>query len=406
MSGDEHVFLSQNGAATKAAMGDSVPTMVGPTTPSLSVVENVTSLTFGSELLDESTFTRMLCLERKRTERSGRRFVLMLLESISLLKSADNNRTFKTFVDKLSQSIRETDVKGWYKNGSVFGVIFTEIGDGDENNITTVLLTKVTAALGSTMRIKDINQIRLSFHVYPEDITRSGGDGLPDLTLYPDQASGTDGKRASRVIKRAIDILGSVFALVILSPLLLAIALTIKLTSAGPVLFRQKRVGQYGTLFTFLKFRSMYLANDDTIHKEYVTRFISGEPASEAAGSEQSVFKLKNDPRVTRIGRLLRKSSFDEIPQLFNVLRGEMSLVGPRPPVPYEVACYEIWHKRRLLTVKPGITGLWQVGGRSRVKFNDMVRLDLQYAATWSVWLDIKILLRTPAAVLSGEGAY
>ena len=150
----------------------------------------------------------------------------------------------------------------------------------------------------------------------------------------------------------------------------------------------------------------MYIANDESLHKEYVTRFISGQPDGEADTNGKSVFKIKHDPRVTRVGRLLRRSSLDELPQLLNVLRGEMSLVGPRPPVLYEVACYEAWHKRRLLTVKPGITGLWQVGGRSRVKFNDMVRLDLRYAATWSVWLDITILLKTPAAVMSGEGAY
>ena len=124
------------------------------------------------------------------------------------------------------------------------------------------------------------------------------------------------------------------------------------------------------------------------------------------AAGQNGVFKLKNDPRVTRVGKLLRRSSLDELPQLLNVLHGEMSFVGPRPPLAYEVARYDTWHRRRLLAVKPGITGLWQVRGRSRVSFDEMVRLDLKYAETWSVWLDLKILWMTPSAVISGDGAY
>jgi lipopolysaccharide/colanic/teichoic acid biosynthesis glycosyltransferase len=118
------------------------------------------------------------------------------------------------------------------------------------------------------------------------------------------------------------------------------------------------------------------------------------------------IYKIVSDPRVTQTGRLLRKSSLDELPQLINVLKGEMSLVGPRPPLPYEYERYSTWHRRRLMEVKPGITGLWQVNGRSRTTFDEMVRLDLEYVRSWSIWLDLKILLRTPAAVLSGEGAY
>ncbi len=126
----------------------------------------------------------------------------------------------------------------------------------------------------------------------------------------------------------------------------------------------------------------------------------------DAPGGHRKFYKLTNDPRITRIGGFLRKTSFDEIPQFLNVLRGEMSLVGPRPPIPYEVESYDIWHRRRLLGVKPGITGLWQVAGRSRTTFDEMVRLDLQYAKSWSFWLDLKILLQTPRAVVAGDGAY
>jgi lipopolysaccharide/colanic/teichoic acid biosynthesis glycosyltransferase len=204
-----------------------------------------------------------------------------------------------------------------------------------------------------------------------------------------------------------MDIAGSIAALILFSPLFALIALAIKLTSKGPILFKQERVGRYGLRFTFLKFRSMECDNDARIHREYVKRFISGEADSaRVSHTEDVVYKIQDDPRVTRVGKFLRKTSLDELPQFINVLKGDMSLVGPRPPIPYELEGYQIWHRRRVLESKPGITGLWQVNGRSRLKFDDMVRLDLQYAKTWSLWLDIKILLRTPRAVLFGAGAY
>jgi lipopolysaccharide/colanic/teichoic acid biosynthesis glycosyltransferase len=195
-------------------------------------------------------------------------------------------------------------------------------------------------------------------------------------------------------------------ALVMCSPLFLLIGVAIRLTSKGPILFRQQRVGQYGTPFTVLKFRSMYVNRDDGNHREYVTQLIAGSAEKRASngqnGTDEGVYKLTDDERVTRVGSLLRRSSLDELPQLFNVLRGEMSLVGPRPALPYEVAAYDLWHRTRLLQAKPGITGLWQVSGRNRVTFDEMVRLDLAYARTWSPWLDIQILLRTPRAVVEG----
>jgi lipopolysaccharide/colanic/teichoic acid biosynthesis glycosyltransferase len=204
-----------------------------------------------------------------------------------------------------------------------------------------------------------------------------------------------------------MDVVGSLVALVLLFPALVAIAIAIKLTSRGPVLFRQERVGQHGRKFVFLKFRSMQCKNDTSIHEAFTKELITGKSSLAGnSGTTQAVFKLQNDPRVTSIGRFLRRTSLDELPQFINVLNGEMSLVGPRPPIPYEVKCYNIWHRRRLFMVKPGITGLWQVSGRSRVGFDDMVRLDLKYARTWSIWLDVKILAQTPHAVISGAGAY
>jgi lipopolysaccharide/colanic/teichoic acid biosynthesis glycosyltransferase len=159
--------------------------------------------------------------------------------------------------------------------------------------------------------------------------------------------------------------------------------------------------------FTFLKFRSLYFGSDPKIHQDYVKSFISARPDSVSHKKDgRSVYKLRDDPRITPFGKLLRKTSLDELPQFFNVLSGEMSLVGPRPPVPYEFNSYDRWHRSRLLEMKPGISGLWQVSGRSKTTFDEMVRLDLRYAREWSLWLDIKILLKTPRAVFSGEGAY
>ncbi len=205
-------------------------------------------------------------------------------------------------------------------------------------------------------------------------------------------------------VKRALDVAGSLTLLLLLSPVLLVIAALLKLSSPGPVLFRQPRVGRMARPFTMLKFRTMRVDADHALHQEFVTKFIKASVQIHSAGRE-AIFKLTSDPRVTPLGRILRKTSLDELPQLWNVLRGEMSLVGPRPPLPYEVDQYRPWHRRRVIDAKPGITGLWQVKGRSRTTFDEMVRLDLQYARTYSLWTDIKILLATPRAVISGKGA-
>jgi len=207
-----------------------------------------------------------------------------------------------------------------------------------------------------------------------------------------------------RCLKRALDNFGSLMLLLILSPLLLLIAILVKLKSPGPVFFRQVRVGKRMKPFTMLKFRTMYTDADQAIHQAFVTQFIKSGHQSEP--SRPGVFKLTDDPRITPLGRVLRRTSLDELPQLWNVLRGDMSLVGPRPPLFYEVELYQPWHRRRVMALKPGITGLWQVEGRSLTTFDEMVRLDLRYAETWSLWTDLKILVATPAAVIAGKGAW
>ena len=358
-------------------------------------------------ILNEGAFHRVISLERKRTERSRKPFLLMLLDMGNGLRSDKNGKAFKTILSALSLATRETDVTGWYKNNSVVGVMFTEFGLDDRNTILSTMMTRVSETLRSTLSAHQFAVISISFHLFPEEWNHDIPQRPSNPTLYPDLTRRENAKRFFCIIKRIMDIVGSAFALLLFAPVLLAVAIAIKLTSKGPVFFRQKRVGQYGEQFVFLKFRSMHVNSDSSVHKEYVTRFIAGSAQSQPAnGNGNGVYKLTGDPRITRIGGFLRRTSLDELPQFINVLKGEMSLVGPRPAIAYEVEAYEIWHRRRVLEAKPGITGLWQVNGRSRVKFDDMVRLDLRYAKCWSPWMDLKILLRTPVAVVFGDGAY
>lgn len=209
-----------------------------------------------------------------------------------------------------------------------------------------------------------------------------------------------------RSAKRTLDLTASLLVLVIGFPFFLAIALLIRLTSKGPVFFRQERIGEHGQCFTLFKFRTMRTDCDDAPHREFARNFILGRMQDSSLDDrESSVYKLTKDPRITAVGSFLRKTSLDELPQFINILKGEMSIVGPRPPLSYEYDCYEDWHKLRL-TVKPGLTGLWQVSGRSTVPFHEMVMLDLYYIENWTMLLDIKIMLRTVPVMLTGAGGF
>jgi len=351
-----------------------------------------------SELLTQDIFQRFLCWERKRAERSGKCVLLMLLNAKKLLVTKQSNRVLATIVSALSSPTRETDILGWYERNAVLGVIFTELHKSDRDRLQNLMSAEVSARLRVNLNQEQADQIRISFHSFPEDGDKTNGSPLIDETIYPDLREPNLATRLSR----ALDVVVSLIAIILFSPLFVLISVAVKLTSKGPVLFRQERVGQYGRRFSFLKFRSMKCGSNSHIHQEYVKQFISGTIAKE----QGVTYKITQDPRLTRIGGFLRKSSLDELPQLINVLKGEMSLVGPRPAIPYEIDFYQMWHRTRFLEVKPGITGLWQVTGRSKTTFDDMVRLDLRYVKRWSFWLDIKILLRTPQAVFSGEGAY
>jgi lipopolysaccharide/colanic/teichoic acid biosynthesis glycosyltransferase len=368
------------------------------------------------ELLPESQFLRTLCLERKRTERSRKPFVLMLLGVNASRRDASEDSLLDRIVPMIVRSVRDTDIVGWHKEHATLGVVFTELGVSDKQTVLTALKERLSIGLRSVLRSEEIKRVSLTFYCFPEDWkvddaqTSGNGHGIGRngrlAPLYPDLVQRDDSRRAARMVKRTLDVAGSIVALAVLLPLLLAIAIAVRLTSAGPVLYRQKRIGQYGVPFTLLKFRTMHTANDPQIHKDFVTRLIAGDAKATPETNGKVVYKITKDPRLTPIGGLLRRTSLDELPQFINVLGGQMSLVGPRPPIAYELDAYDVWHRRRVLEVKPGITGLWQVSGRSRLRFDDMVRLDLRYAQSWSVWLDLKILVRTPKAVLSGDGAY
>ncbi len=358
------------------------------------------------DILQEEAFVRMISLERKRSERSRKPFVLMLLDMNQPLGGGKSGKALEKILGALGAATRETDVTGWYKNNFIVGVMFTEIGDAERDRIVTAMIARVSETLRTHLTAEQFEQLSVSFHVFPEDWDHEATTRPSNPALYPDLSYRDEKRKVENVLKRAMDIGGSALALVALSPVFAGIAAAIKLTSKGPVFFCQQRIGQYGEPFVFLKFRSMHVNNDSGIHRQYVRKLIAGTaPANSSGENGEKIYKLTRDPRITRVGAFIRKTSLDELPQLLNVLMGEMSLVGPRPPIRYEVEAYDVWHRRRLLEAKPGITGLWQVSGRCRVKFDDMVRLDLHYARYRSPWMDLKILARTPAAVVSGDGA-
>jgi len=221
---------------------------------------------------------------------------------------------------------------------------------------------------------------------------------LPMIRLFREPLS-----NSSRILKRTFDLIVSALAITLLLPMWLLIALLIKLDSRGPVFYTQERVGMDGRLFLLYKYRTMRADADPELHREYQRAFIAGRAEANLGDEQKPTYKLLADPRITRIGKLLRRTSLDEVPQLLNVLLGDMSIVGPRPPIPYEVEAYELWHRKRL-DMKPGLTGLWQVSGRNRLPFEEMVRLDLFYIENWSLLLDLKIIMRTGFVMLGGEG--
>jgi lipopolysaccharide/colanic/teichoic acid biosynthesis glycosyltransferase len=350
--------------------------------------------------MNADVFKEVVIRERKRADRANRPFVLLLISA----RGRDEGRKFSEWrpaIEAVTAAKRETDLLGWFEQHSAVGVVLTEIETFDPS-VGREIASRVRRELGKRLGSETASDFSIRLHVHPHPES-AGEELLPVDPILQKIRPPVVQLPIRDALKRSLDVIGSLTLLAMLSPLLLLIASLVRLTSRGPVFFKQVRVGQDAKTFTILKFRTMRVNVDHALHQEFVTSFIkSGSPA---ASGRTSLFKIANDPRITPVGRMLRKTSLDELPQFWNVLRGEMSLVGPRPPIPYEVEQYASWHRRRVLEAKPGITGLWQVKGRSRTTFDEMVRLDLRYARTSSLWTDLKILVATPMAVIAGKGA-
>jgi len=341
-------------------------------------------------------FQEKLVQERRRAERSNKPLIIMVIDAEYLNNEENTGEITDSLGEGVNTCVRGTDICGLLKDGPLIGVILTEV-EADKVDATMQIVAKKTRdRLATVLSAEMMSRVVISFRVYPE----VGGKETFDMSFYPEVTSMGGGKTGGEILKRSLDIMGSISGFILFSPFFAFLPILIKLTSKGPVFFRQERIGRNGRKFKFIKYRSMYLDNDDIIHREYVSKLIKGKIDGNKG------YKIQGDPRVTPLGRFLRKYSLDELPQFINVLKGDMSLVGPRPPICYEVEQYCGWQRNRLIGKKPGITGLWQVTGRSSTSFDEMVRLDLRYLKGWSIVLDLKILLRTPLAVLKSKGAY
>lgn len=345
------------------------------------------------ELLSHASFLAQLHREKRRADRS--RVPLSLV--IYRLAQGSAVGDAMSLADQLLSSKRETDIAGWLGPDAI-GVICTDTGSEGANRF----IAKIDSLPG---------KVRYSVEcaTYPDQLFES-------LSASPDTAHGPSPLLVERRprglvrdvywLKRPLDIIGALLALVIFSPVMLVAALAVKISSPGPVIFRQTRLGRFGEPFVFYKFRSMRIDSDDRRHRDYMKSLINGDiAATNQQDDGHPLYKVKSNPNVTWVGRFIRKTSIDELPQLFNVLKGDMSMVGPRPPIPYEAENYQSWHLRRVLDIKPGMTGLWQVEGRSRVSFDEMVRMDLRYVRGCSLAMDLRILAKTLPVVLSCEGA-
>ena len=362
-------------------------------------------------VLGHDEFLERLRLEKRRADRCGAALSLVLLrtweeppaDKAARMPQPAHLRA-ATLMARLRELVRETDLLGLMDSGDCAVLLPDTHAQGRLGFINRI---------GRALRAAGTPELAMTAATYPDQLFENldaGREVVPLGSLMLDDTG--PAAPAGYPGKRLLDLAGAALALTLLAPLMGAVAVAVALSSPGPVVFRQVRLGRGGAPFVFYKFRTMTHGADDGVHRDFVARLISGGHGAGPAAAELSTgatgttsFKLQRDPRVTRLGRFLRRTSLDELPQFFNVLRGDMSLVGPRPPIPYEARHYRAWHRRRLLQVKPGITGPWQVAGRSQVPFDEMVRMDLRYIARSSLALDLVLLVRTVGVVLSGRGA-
>lgn len=380
--------------ASNRAIGESVPEERRAATVADAANHPSEPFIEPSDALPSNDFLKEMQREKRRSERSNASL------SLAIYRVDNSSMTSAAKADQLLEILhgakRETDTLG-------------HVGDG-----MIAMLCPDTDAAGIQGFLRKIEDMSgdLSFEVvaatYPDQLFESLANSTPAAPALQRflAADAPKSGRKGYPLKRVLDVAGALLALLLLGPLMLVVAGVIALTSRGPVIFRQQRLGAGGVPFTFYKFRSMVTNADDGVHRAFVANLISGSQNPAPGGNAGTApYKLQADPRITPIGRFIRRTSIDELPQFFNVLKGEMSLVGPRPCLPYEAVHYQTWHLRRILSIKPGITGLWQVDGRSKVTFNEMVRMDLRYLRDCSLGLDLKLLLKTVLVVLRCDGA-
>lgn len=387
-----HAMSAQRGRSLHAVPGGAAAPLMGAQGAPAWYAPRADNDVSPEGTLTRAEFLRMIQREKRRTDRSHSALSLALLEIDGTQHGARD-----AVLAKIGAVVRETDYTAPIDEDCI-ALLLPDTGEAGltcfQDKVTLARYAHVVSVVGATYPDPAFDRLVAERLGTPRSRHPADADPAPASTGH------------GHPWKRTLDVVGSLVALVLLSPLIALVALLIKLTSPGPVIFRQDRIGQGGVPFTFYKFRSMRADNDDKVHRDYVASLIDGEPVAngQAAGAGGH-FKLKSDPRVTAIGRLIRRTSIDEIPQFYNVLRGDMSLVGPRPPVVYEAHRYKSWHRRRVFDLKPGLTGIWQVEGRSRVSFDDMVRMDLRYLRECSLTFDLKILLKTVLVVVRCHGA-
>jgi len=343
-----------------------------------------------SDVLTREPFLVQLEREKRRVDRSK---ASLSVATFRFSKEADEDDAIR-LLDLVCARKRETDVVGRL-NDELVAVLLPDTGSEGSHQF----IRKITEGTPDV-------RFAAAVESYPnhllEHMTGELGEYRPVVDIGADSAAPP--RRAALAVKRALDLAGAATGLIVLSPLMLIVALAIALDSPGPLVYKQVRLGRRGRPFVFYKFRSMYRDADDRIHRNYVRDLIESGRKPGARDESKPWSKLESDSRITPVGRFIRKTCLDELPQLVNVLKGDLSLVGPRPPLPYEASAYDSWHFRRMLDMKPGVTGLWQVEGGNRASFNDMVRMDLRYVRRWSIALDLQILLRTVFIVLRKRG--
>ena len=376
-------------------------------------------------LYSSKQFLDLLDRERGRADRNSHGFSLVIFD----LDSEKTDKQIRALAKMLHRRMRATDIAGWVDEQRV-GILLPETyNEGARTfaeHISQELVENRMPSLSYTVRTyppqkpSDPGSHPGSGSGRGGDEQRRGREGeRPTVSTRPSstrsdsgeslivcrESEATDAEARRDILalcapavprwKRVIDIAGASAVLLLSSPLMLAVTALIKIVSPGPVFFKQERVGYLGNRFTMWKFRTMHVGNDTSAHREYVAQLIQA-----GDGEEKPMVKQENNPSIIAFGKILRAASIDELPQLFNVLRGEMSLVGPRPPIPYEAEEYLHWHSSRFETV-PGMTGLWQVSGKNTLTFKEMVRLDIRYARNLSFWQDVKILVKTFPVVVA-----